>query len=131
MDLDKLDNMFDNIDKISKDEDVRYKNILHKVNENIKYSNIENDEIIDFKKEYYNTFSKHEEIYQKKNDEYKELISHFSKVYLEISDFYVGDNLPREHYLQSKQDIETLYFLFYFFAFAEPYLESYHKKYCS
>lgn len=131
MDLNKLDDLLKNIEKESKDEDLKYKNMIHKMNSKINDSDIDKNEIIDFKKEYYNTFSKYEEIYQKKNDEYKELISSFSKAYLEMSDFYVGENLPREHYLQSKTDIETLYFLFYFFAIGEPYLEAYHKKYCS
>tara|TARA_Y100001958_G_C21230837_1_gene556560 strand:- start:2088 stop:2486 length:399 start_codon:yes stop_codon:yes gene_type:complete len=132
MDFNKLESLLENVEKKSKEEDLKYKNIIHKINNEIDNSSyIEKNEIINFKNEYYNTFSKYEGIYQRKNDQYKELISTFSKAYLEISDFYVGDNLPREHYLQSKHDIETLYFLFYFFAFAEPYLEAYHKKYCS
>ena len=68
-----------------------------------------------FKNEYYSTLDPLEREYQKKNDEYKELISKFSYAYLEMSDFYVGPELPRDNeytYLDSKEEINTLYFLF-------------------
>lgn len=73
--------------------------------------------------------SKYEKIYQQKNREYKQLISNFSQAYLEISDFYVGPELPREHYLQSKEDVQELYLLFAFYALAEPYIEAFDKKF--
>jgi len=60
--------------------------------------------------------------------ESKQLISNFSQAYLEMSDFYVGPELPREHYLQSKEDVKTLYLMFAFYALAEPYIEAYDKK---
>ena len=46
-----------------------------------------------------------------------------------MSDFYVGPELPREHYLQSKKDVQELYLLFGLYALAEPYLNAYHDKY--
>ena len=67
------------------------------------------------KNEYYNTFDLKERDYQIKNDEYKKLISGFSQAYLDFCEWYVGPELPREHdktYLDSKEDINTLYFMF-------------------
>ena len=64
---------------------------------------------------YYNSLDPLERDYQKRNDEYKELISRFSKAYLELSEWYVGPELPRDHestFLDSKNDINSLYFLF-------------------
>jgi hypothetical protein len=81
------------------------------------------------KEDYYSYLSPHERCYQRENDKYKRLISQFSQAYLDICDFYVGPELPRETYLDSKQDICELYLLFIFFAFAEPYLNAYHEKY--
>lgn len=78
---------------------------------------------------HYANESKYEKLYQQKNREYKNLISKFSQAYLEMSDFYVGPELPREHYLQSKEDIKKLYLMFAFYALAEPYIEAYDKKF--
>ena len=64
---------------------------------------------------YYSQLDAREKIYQKKNDEYKKLISGFSLAYLELSEWYVGPELPRDHestFLDSKHDINSLYFLF-------------------
>ena len=64
---------------------------------------------------YYSQLDEREKIYQKKNDEYKNLISGFSKAYLELCEWYVGPELPRDHestFLDSKDDINSLYFLF-------------------
>jgi hypothetical protein len=126
MDIDKLEEKLNNIN--AKKDDTDLDGLIHKLKlMNDKY-NIDNLEIKGY---YYGTLTKYEKIYQIKNDKYKELISNFSEAYLEICDFYVGDNLPREHYLQSKKDIYELYLLMWIAAFAEPYLEAYHKKYCS
>jgi len=66
------------------------------------------------KENYYSHLDEKEKKYQKKNNEYKALISRFSLAYLELSNFYVGPELPRyeETFLDSKNDIESLYFLF-------------------
>lgn len=126
MDINELQQKINNIEKSSKGTDLNI--LIHKLKTLNDEYNLD-DQII--KMHYYDTLEKYEKEYQIKNDKYKELISQFSKSYLEMSDFYVGDNLPREHYLQSKKDIYELYFIMWIFAFAEPYLEAYHKKYCS
>ena len=105
-------------------------NSIKTISQNIK--NNENATLvtrIEAKQEYYSHLPDHEKIYQKKNDKYKELISCYSKAYLEMSDFYVGPELPREHYLQSKKDVQELYLLFGLYALAEPYLNAYYDKY--
>ena len=56
-----------------------------------------------------------EEQYQKMNEEYKQLVSQFSFAYLELCEWYVGPELPRpihQTFLDSKEDINSLYFLF-------------------
>ena len=125
-------NLKDLESKLNKlNNDLKNDNSIQNISENIK--NNDNSDIItkiEAKQEYYSHLPKHELIYQQNNDKYKELISKYSKAYLEMSDFYVGPELPREHYLQSKKDIQELYLLFGLYALAEPYINSYYDKYC-
>ena len=44
----------------------------------------------------YSMYEGAERLYQIENDKYKDFIMQYSDAYLEICDFYVGDNLPRE-----------------------------------
>ena len=95
---------------------------------------INNDKIEDYDKIYFinhkfSKLSKYEKLYQQKNNEYKKLISNYSQAYLDISDFYVGPEIPRETYLDSKKDIKELFTLFILGAIFEPYINAYHKKY--
>jgi len=112
MNIEELSDKLTKIHSDLKDESLKY-------NETIKnLSNCNFDNPIDeknIKNEYYSTLDPSEREYQKKNDEYIKLISQFSYAYLEMSDFYVGPELPREQgktYLDSKEEINTLYFLF-------------------
>ena len=103
---------------------------LQTITASIKNNNLlDEDDKIKIRQEYYQTLPKYEKIYQKKNDEYKDLIQQFSLAYLELTDFYVGPELPREHYLQSKKDVVELYILFAFFSLWEPYINAYHEKF--
>ena len=43
---------------------------------------------------------------------YKELILKFSQAYLDLCEWYVGPQLKRETFLDSKDNINSLYFLF-------------------
>ena len=92
---------------------------LTKIYKNLKdNTNIHPEISFHSKLEYYNSFSYKEKKYHILNDQYHLLISQFSKEYLELTDFYVGDNLPRDTtYLDSQQDIQKLYFLFLMFGF--------------
>ena len=125
MNLQSLENKLNNIQKkLSNDQS------LKNISENIK-NNQFSDTITEYeaKQEYYSHLPAHEKLYQQKNDDYKKLIQQFSLQYLELSDFYVGPELPKEHYLQSKKDVVELYTLFALFAIAEPYINAYHNKF--
>ena len=104
MNTDKLFEKLNNIDNSLKN-DKTYETLL----KNLK----DYDPII--KNEYYNNLDPFERNYQKRNDEYKLLVSQFSQAYLDFCEWYVGPELPRDHeytYLDSKDEINTLYFLF-------------------
>ena len=64
------------------------------------------------KNEYYDSLDPFERDYQKRNDEYKNLVSQFSQAYLDFCEWYVGPELPRETFLDNKDSINSLYFLF-------------------
>ena len=83
------------------------------------------DEVEELKKEITELKKENDEL----KEDYKKFIQQFSLQYLESSDFYVGPELPREHYLQSKKDVIELYIMFVFYAFAEPYINAYHNKF--
>jgi len=77
--------------------------------------------------------------YNMMNERYKNLISGYSEAYLEMSDFYYGEELPYDiyckefkkknlrlfdlkgTYLESKKDIIELYKLFIFYGFFEQF----------
>ena len=117
--IDNLEKKLNNIDNISNNI---HNDIIMNIMNNSHFENIDPIHKINIKNEYYNSLPKYEKIYQINNDKYKKLISQFSFEYLELSDFYFGPELPREHFLQSKNDIIELYQLFLFFAMVEPYL---------
>jgi hypothetical protein len=122
MNIDKLMQQMDRINQIQS----TIKNpSLVEISKNIA---IQSDDIR-MKEKYYSHLSPHERYYQRENDKYKKLISQFSQAYLEICDFYVGPEIPRGTYLDSKKDVLELYSLFIFFSFAEPYINAYHQKY--
>jgi hypothetical protein len=68
----------------------------------------------EIKQEYYDSLDPLERDYQKKNDEYKKLVSGFSQAYLELCEWYVGPELPMndETFLDDRDSINTLYFMF-------------------
>ena len=108
MNLDELSEKLSKIQESLREETSSYNSFVKNLYEN-------NPDNIDLKQEYYHTLDEKEKLYQQKNNEYKELLSGFSDAYLEMSSFYVGPNLPREHvktFLDSKQDMNTLYFIF-------------------
>tara|TARA_B110000971_G_C19939868_1_gene468230 strand:- start:339 stop:686 length:348 start_codon:yes stop_codon:yes gene_type:complete len=108
MDIDALSDKINKIQDSLKEETLSYNILVQNLYEN-------NPDNIDLKQEYLATVDEREKIYQVKNDEYKALISGFSEAYLEMSSFYVGPELPREHiksFFDTKQDMNTLYFMF-------------------
>tara|TARA_B100000123_G_scaffold269839_1_gene246662 strand:+ start:520 stop:849 length:330 start_codon:yes stop_codon:yes gene_type:complete len=101
MDINKLSQKLNSIDESLKD-DKSYENLL----KNLK------DYDPRVKNEYYNTLESPERDYQKRNDEYKKLIENFSQAYLDFCEWYVGPELKRETFLDDKDSINSLYFLF-------------------
>ena len=108
MDIDALSDKISKIQDSLKAETLSYNEIVKNLYEN-------NPDNIDLKQEYYHSVDEREKIYQLKNDEYRSLISKYSMAYLEMSSFYVGSNLPREHektFFDTGKDMNTLYFMF-------------------
>lgn len=101
MDVDKLSQKLEGISNSLKN-DKDYEKLI----ENLK------DYDPNIKNMYYDSLKPSEREYQKRNDEYKRLVQGFSKAYLELSEWYVGPELPRETFLDDKDSINSLYFLF-------------------
>ena len=96
MDINLLDEKLKNIQENLNEESTKLNQITQNLNEAQKQNEIE-------------------EQYQRMNEEYKQLISQFSFAYLELCEWYVGPELPRpihQTFLDSKEDINSLYFLF-------------------
>jgi len=116
MNINDLENKLNNIQTNLDTEKIKLNSLLKKL------SNKDFDNPIDkinIKKQYHNSLNYYEKLYQQKNDTYKQLISNYSQAYLDICDFYVGPELPRETFLDSKHDINSLYFLFIMSLFME------------
>lgn len=101
MNLEELSQKLEKIDDSLK-KDKSYENLL----KNLK------DHDPRVKNEYYDSLDPFERDYQKRNDEYKLLVSGFSQAYLDFCEWYVGPELPRETFLDDKDSINSLYFMF-------------------
>ena len=119
--IEEMDKKLNNIDTMLKNDDST--KIINNILKNKNFEKLDEEKKFYVKNEYYKKFSENEKEYQKNNDKYKEWISNYSKEYIEMSEYYVGEELPREHYLQSKKDIIELYKLFLFYGMMEPYLK--------
>lgn len=112
MNLEELDKKLKSIQDSLKEESEKNLKFAER------FKNIDFDDQIqedEAKEYYYSQLNEREKIYQKKNDEYKKLISGFSQAYLDFCEWYVGPELPRDHestFLDNKEDINSLYFLF-------------------
>ena len=108
MDLNKLEEILNkSCDQLKSDDSIK------KISENIKNNEYSDEKTREeAKQEYYSQLPHYEKLYQMKNDEYKELISNYSQAYLDICDFYVGPELPRETFFDSKDSLNELYFMF-------------------
>ena len=112
MDFDKLERSLNNSENILKNVKKDYNKLLKKLSQ------------VDprAKEYYYDTLEPLEKEYRIYNDRYKDLISHYSLAYLEMSEWYVGEYLPYNiflkeikgihTYLDSKEDVKELYKLF-------------------
>ncbi len=109
MNINDLENKLNNIQSQLDKEKQNFNEFLKQLSQK-DFDNPEDE--INIKNHYYNSLNNYEKLYQQKNDIYKKLISNYSQAYLDICDFYVGPELPRETFLDSKHDINSLYFLF-------------------
>lgn len=119
--LNTLSDLATKIQGFEKELDSSNKTLQEMLERLAKHPNVDHDDRIKAKNEYYSTLSSYEREYQSLNDQYKEIISQFSQPYLDMSDFYVGPNLPRPHFLSSKKDISQLYLCFLFAGFVSLY----------
>tara|TARA_Y100001970_G_scaffold277556_1_gene381952 strand:- start:198 stop:596 length:399 start_codon:yes stop_codon:yes gene_type:complete len=126
-----IDLIYERLRKTKKylDNDTTTNQIVNSIKKHDLFKNLDSKDILEINHEYFQNLSKYEKIYQIKNEEYKQLISQFSQAYLELCDFYVGSELPRETYLDSKKDILELFSLFILFALWEPYINAYYEKF--
>ncbi len=119
MNLDELEKRLNSCNKSLKN-DTSIQDISKDLLENdLDEMNLNDKENI--KNMYYETYSEGERKYQIMNDKYKKWISQYSKAYIEMSEFYVGEELPRNHestYLDSGKDVKDLYSLFGIYAMA-------------
>ena len=108
MDLNKLEDILSNAKR-----QLNSDNSIKDISENIKNNDFSDEQTKEeAKQEFYSQLPNYEKLYQMKNDEYKKLISGFSDAYLEICDFYVGPELPRETFFDSSESLNELYFMF-------------------
>ena len=108
----KLKKIHSELSESTKQLEETAKNIYQKTSDRDEFNEIDKREA---KEEYYSFLSKKEKEYQIKNEEYKKLISGFSHAYLELTEFYVGPELPRQEtqtFFDSEDDINQMYFLF-------------------
>jgi len=108
----KLKKIHSELSESTKKLEETAKNIYQKTSDRDEFNEIDKRGA---KEEYYSFLSKKEKEYQIKNEEYKKLISGFSHAYLELTEFYVGPELPRQEtqtFFDSEDDINQMYFLF-------------------
>lgn len=97
MDIDDLEKRFNDI-SLKKDE----------LNDNFKntiYHLADLDETNQTRQLKYDMYDGFEKIYQIENDKYHDLICKYSQAYLDICDFYVGKDLPRDDFKKNLMDI--------------------------
>ena len=119
--FDSLKNKLESISDESKTCDKTFKETVENIS-----SQDESKESYDI---LYDTMSKDEKEYHQMNEKYKEYISRFSDAYIQMSEFYVGPELPydvyKKHfkkedtYLDSKKGVEEMYALFIFYMMIE------------
>jgi hypothetical protein len=118
MDLEKLEKTLNSSEQKLKTIHTDYNSLVKKLSK---------DPIA--KEYYYDTLDPLEREYKIYNDRYTRLISQYSRAYLEMSEWYVGEYLPYHifikeikgihTYLDSKADIRELYKLFGFMLLFE------------
>ena len=120
MDLDFLEKKLNNISSELKTQNVNLNQLIQ--NNFLKDDTNNLYDILDDDKKHY--------LFMKKK--YKNLIQNYSKAYLELSEWYVGEDLSykeyckifRKTYLDTPKDIQELYSLFLFYSIFSLYLQN-------
>ena len=70
----------------------------------------------------YSMYDGLERLYEIENDKYHDLIGRYSDSYLEMSDFYVGKNLPKDDF---KKKLSDIYIFMYYVLENMNYMNEY------
>lgn len=97
MDINDLEKRLNNIDNKKEELNDDLKNIIHH------FADLDKTNQTRILK--YSMYDGFERLYQIENDKYHDLISKYSQAYLDICDFYVGPDLPRDDFKKNLMDI--------------------------
>ena len=131
MDLDAMERKLTNVRKNLNDEEVKLTNLTQKIYLN-DITNVSIDSLEDDNQKHYLLMKK----------KYLTLINRFSISYLEMSDWYIGEDLSYQEYckifdknisdnptyLDSKKDVQELYSLFLFYSMFSLHLNNTSKE---
>ena len=121
MNINQLQQKLNKIQENLSEETIKLKDLSDKIKKESSENNIDN-----YSEKTNHNISNYEKLYQEKNKKYKQLISQFSLAYLELTDFYVGPELPRSElntFFDSKEDLNQLYFLFFMGFFMKHFIQ--------
>ena len=104
MNLNELANKLNKINDEKEELNEDFKNIV----QNISVKD-ETNETRDVK---YSLYKDYELTYQRENDKYHDFINSVSWSYLEMTDLYVGEDLPRD-YLNNLEELYTIFILYF------------------
>ena len=104
MDLNELANKLNKINDEKEELNEDFKNIVQTISEK--------DETNESRDVKYSLYKDYELTYQRENDKYHDFINSLSWSYLQMTDLYVGEDLPRD-YMNNMEELYTI-FIFYF-----------------
>jgi hypothetical protein len=124
-DLNSIEKKLNKIEKDKKECNKSFKEILLNIADKDE-TNISHDLLFE-------ELSEDEKDYFLKNKAYKSYISQYSKAYIEMSEWYYGEELPydvyikefkkdKNTYLDDKKNVKELYSLFMFYGLLQYYL---------
>jgi len=114
--LNKIDHESKKIEEIYNDN---IKSVINKANEldkilnNKREKNIINN-IVNIKL-VYELYKKYEKLYEEDNKRYKEYINSYSKSYIEMSEYYLGEDIPKYEYIMCL--FYTSFIIIYYFKY--------------
>ena len=118
MDLDALNEKLKKIQSSLDVQETKLKDIHKDLSENQNLHQFEKEEL---RRDYQTFLDDYEYSYDIANQRYKESIEGLSDAYLSMCPFYKGPNLPKQTFLDSKQDVADLYGLFVIMGLAHMY----------